>query len=82
MDTPTNLSHEEIERQIYAAGDAVPFALFTQYRDARDEEVEWLNNDIAKLGRKIDFLQAQSETYRKAADFAHAALDGLSRSKK
>jgi hypothetical protein len=56
MLTPTNLSHEEIERQIYAAGTAIPFALFTQYRDARDEQVEWLENDIAERDRKIDYL--------------------------
>lgn len=80
MSIPTNLSHEEIERQIYTAGAPVDFALFIQYRDARDEQVEWLNDDIAALNRQIDYLQAQSETYRKAADFAQAQR--LDRSKK
>lgn len=68
MTIPTNLSHEEIERQIYAAGVAIPFALFTQYRDARDE-------DEALIEEQAAINAADAETFSKAADAAQNKIE-------
>lgn len=66
----TGANHVDIESHVYARGEAVPFDLFIQYRDA--VEAEW--QEAKELQEELDTASGENENLRGELDKLKTAV--------